>query len=57
MNTKKPASTPSTTVVADDPKVQKGRLKSIGGSQSDDWNNILANQAMQALWLKNSSQE
>ena len=32
----------------------KGALKNIGGSQSDHWNNILANQAVQALWLKNS---
>jgi hypothetical protein len=27
------------------------RLKAVGGSQSDDWNNILANQTVQALWL------
>lgn len=45
------------TVVADDPDDRKGRLKSIGGSQSDHWNNILANQAVQALWVKNSSPE
>jgi hypothetical protein len=32
-------------------------LKRIGGSQSDHWNNVLANQAMQALWVKNSSPE
>lgn len=56
MNAKKPASTP-TTVVADDPNDRKGRLKNIGGSQSDNWNNTLANQAVQALWLKNSSAE
>ena len=37
------------TVVADDPDDRKGRLKNIGGSQSDHWNNILANQAAQAL--------
>jgi hypothetical protein len=43
-----------TTVVADDPADRKGRLKSIGGSQSDHWNNTLANQAVQALWLKHS---
>jgi hypothetical protein len=43
------------TVVADDPDDRKGRLTSLGGSQSDHWNNILANQAVQALWLKNSS--
>ena len=39
------------------PTIAKGRLKNIGGSQSDHWNNTLANQAMQALWLKNSSSE
>jgi hypothetical protein len=54
MTAKKPANTP-TTVVADDPDDRKGRLKNIGGSQSDHWNNTLANQAVQALWMKNSS--
>lgn len=56
MTAKKPANTP-TTVVADDPDDLKGRLKKIGGSQSDHWNNTLANQAVQALWVKNSSAE
>lgn len=45
------------TVVADDPEDRKGRLKKVGGSQSDNWNNTLANQAVQAMWLKNSSPE
>jgi hypothetical protein len=45
------------TVVANDPDDLKGTLKNIGGSRSDHWNNILANQAVQALWLKNSSPE
>lgn len=45
------------TVIADDPHDQKGRLKSIGGSQSDRWNNVLANQAAQALWLGHSDAE
>ena len=44
-------------MVADDPEDRKGRLKKIGGSQSDHWNNTLVNQAMQALWMKNSSPE
>jgi hypothetical protein len=56
MNAKKPAQEPK-TVVADDPEDRKGRLKNIGGSQSDHWNNTLANQAVQALWVKNSSLE
>jgi hypothetical protein len=51
------AKTEPRTVVADDPDDRKGRLKSIGGSQSDHWNNTLANQTVQALWLKNSRQE
>jgi hypothetical protein len=45
------------TVVADEPGGRKGRLKSIGGSQSDHWNSTLANQAVQALWLKSSPEE
>jgi hypothetical protein len=50
--------TKSSTVVANDySKVRKGRLKQIGGSRSDDWNNILANQTVQALWLKHSDPE
>jgi hypothetical protein len=55
MSAKKPAANPPKTVVADDPDDRKGRLKDLGGSQSDRWNNVLANQAMQALWVKNSS--
>jgi hypothetical protein len=31
-------------------------LKEIGGSLSDSWNNLLADQAVQALWIKNSDQ-
>jgi len=55
MTGKKPAKGKEpTTVVANDPEDRKGTLKSIGGSQSDHWNNTLANQAVQALWIKNS---
>ncbi|MBK8008618.1 MAG: hypothetical protein IPK23_09380 [Rhizobiales bacterium] len=56
MSTKKPANAP-TTLFVDDPEDRKGRLKELGGSTSDNWNNILANQAMQSLWMKNSSAE
>src|SRR3954464_14799719 len=35
----------------------KSRLKLIGGSMSDDWNNILANQTVQTLWLKSADAE
>lgn len=55
MTKRKPANGKEpTTVVANDPTDRKGALKTIGGSQSDDWNNTLANQAVQALWVKNS---
>ena len=37
-----------------DPSKLPGKLKIIGGSMSDDWNNIVANQTVSALWLKNS---
>jgi hypothetical protein len=29
---------------------RKGRLKLIGGSMNDAWNNLVANQAIQSLW-------
>ena len=45
------------TVLADDPADREGALKHLGGSQSDHWNNLLANQAAQALWIKNSDAE
>jgi hypothetical protein len=47
----------ATTVVANYPDDQNGRLRGIGGSKSDRWNNTLANQAVKALWVTNSSPE
>jgi hypothetical protein len=41
-------------VVAKDPDDLKGALKKIGGSKSDRWNNILANQTFHTLWVRNS---
>lgn len=55
MTGKKPAKE-ATTALANDADDRKGALKTIGGSQSDDWNNTLANQVAQALWLKNSDE-
>jgi hypothetical protein len=46
-----------TPVIADDPVDRKGRLKIVGGSQSDSWNTILANQTVQTLWLAHSDQD
>ena len=45
------------TVLAKDPAHQPGTLKVLGGSASDDWNNLLANQTMQTLWVKHSDEE
>jgi hypothetical protein len=45
-NTPKPLATKERTIVAKDPTQQPGRLKMIGGSASDDWNNVLANQTI-----------
>ena len=41
---------------AHDPAVRKA-TEIFGGSQSDDWNNVLVNQAVQSLWMKNSDNE
>ena len=46
-----------TIVVANDPKDRKGALKKVGGSQSDNWNHILANQAAHALWVNPDATE
>jgi hypothetical protein len=39
------------------PSQEKGELKLIGGSHSDDFNSVLANQAVQTLWTKNSDED
>jgi hypothetical protein len=51
-NKKKPIS-----VNASDPDSHSGKLKCVGGSQSDHWNNIIVNQAVKSLWLKHSDDE
>ena len=33
----------------------KGQLRAIGGSMSDDWNSIVANQAANVLWLRENA--
>ena len=45
------------TVTPDDPADHTGRLKRLGGSTSDAFNNILTNDVIQALWLKHSDEE
>jgi len=42
-------------IILNKPDDMKGRLRKIGGSQSDSFNNVLANQAAQTLWTANST--
>ena len=49
--------TKSSALVANDHDEFKGKLKHIGGSRSDVWNTIIADQTAQALWLKQSDPE
>ena len=37
-------------LVANDPDVCKGKLRDTGGSRSDVWNTIVADQTIEALW-------
>ena len=55
--TKAKKSPEPTVVEAHDPSSLPGTLKAIGGSKSDNWNNVIANQTIQALWRKNSDEE
>ena len=57
MTEEKPPRARRQIVVANDTEDRKGALKRIGGSQSDHWNNTLANQAVQTLWPKHSDFE
>jgi hypothetical protein len=51
---KKPS--PETVTIAP-PSEQTGKLKDLGGSASDDFNNVLANQIANALWLDADPEE
>ena len=39
------------------PSEQKGELRRIGGSNSDNWNNRIANETINTLWLKHLDDE
>jgi hypothetical protein len=54
MSAKNPIGDKATTVVADD---WEETLKRVGGSQSDDWNHVLGNQALQSLSVEHSDME
>ena len=58
MSAKKPAPTTEKGLkFVGNPEALEPTLKQIGGSQSDDWNNVLANQALNILWPVRSSDE
>jgi hypothetical protein len=42
---------------AKQPSQEKGQLKLLGGSHSDEFNTVLANQAIQTLWTSNSDKD
>jgi hypothetical protein len=44
-----------TTMVTNDIDDFKGTLRNVGGSRSDVWNTIIADQTVQALWLAPSA--
>src|SRR5262244_2315403 len=52
-----PEKKPEPEVQVHDLSKLKGRFKLVGGSMCDDWNNIIANQTCQTLWLKHSDAE
>jgi hypothetical protein len=44
------------SLVAEDPDELKGRMKALGGSRSDHWNDTLGNQALRTLWTAYSDE-
>ncbi len=58
MSAKKPASGNEKGLkFVGNPEALEPTLKQIGGSQSDDWNNVLANQTLNTLWRAHSNDE
>src|ERR1700682_3869575 len=55
--TKAKKSVQKTVVEVHDPSSLPGKLRRIGGSKSDNWNNVIASQTIQTLWLKNSVED
>src|SRR5688572_26223722 len=43
-------------IAALDPASGEGKLKRIGGSQSDDFNQVVAAQALNSVWAKHSDE-
>jgi hypothetical protein len=57
VSTKKSAANEEKAISVDASDSHAGKLKCIGGSQSDPWNNIIANQSVKTLWVKHSDNE
>jgi hypothetical protein len=51
------AGKPPCAMEAKQPSQEKGQLKLLGGSHSDEFNTVLANQAIQTLWTSNSDND
>jgi hypothetical protein len=48
---------PTKQLMLKDPAKEPGNLKMLGGSGSDEWNKMLADQAIQTLWAKPEGSE
>src|ERR671929_697903 len=57
MSAKKAAKPAPEVVRVPPPEARRGTLKALGGSAVDDFNNVLANQVVQGLWVANSDQD
>ncbi|MFG5121780.1 hypothetical protein [Methylorubrum sp. POS3] len=51
------ASKDASVLRVSDPAAGSGKLRSIGGSGSDDFNRVVANQVVQSLWLAHTDKE
>jgi hypothetical protein len=57
MSTGKSGKAAPRTVEVTPLEAQRGSLKALGGSNDDDFNNVLANQVIRCLWLANADQD
>ena len=57
MSTKKAGKTMPEVLQVPAPEARRGKLKALGGSSDDNFNNVLASQVSQALWLANSDKD
>jgi hypothetical protein len=58
MTTRKAAASepPPRILTVKDPALEQGKLKPLGGSRSDDFNSVLMNDVLKALWTKHSGE-